>query len=337
MAETNSGPFGGFDRRFADTSKIFADNGSASTLQAPELVGPSKGTVNWKTVEFWMGAAKGDKTYRGRQSWRTMNLGGIDFASNPVANEVILIPETTEIVVEGGIKYNDENEEVSGGAGGILDAIKAGVEIFTGTTAIPEWGAQTFDGLDPMGLGSEYTFTFNFGKFGLYNAFEEVVKPILALTLFFGVEAEYKDEAGTWNNHLLNSAAATIISPQPTKAQFLAERVKGAFGTLKSVNWDDLTGGSLADTLARANSLIQSALAAGAHNVSTSSAYRNLYMSWGRFTFGPLIYKKIKYTFDQKNLDTNGWPTKGTFTISDIKSMRKATTQALVSPLVRGV
>lgn len=323
--------FGGYDRRFTETGQVLKDDGKMSTK--PKLIGAGTGIIDWKTVEFWMGGADGTKSYEGKTNWRRINLGGIDFSSKPVSDNVVLIPEQTEFKVASEIKWNEESEDAGGGAGGILDAIKTGVEIFTGAVSRPEWSARSFQDLGPLGVEGEYTFKFAYGKFGLFNAFEEVVKPILALTLFFGVDAIADD----WNGHLLKSAAANINSPAPTHAQFLAERVKGAFGTLKGVNWDDLTGGSLADTLAKANALIQSALAAGAHNVSTSEAYRNCYMSWGRLMFGPFNYGKISYMFDQKNMDSNGWPTIGSFTISDIKSMRRSTTQAMISPFVRGV
>lgn len=325
------GDFGGYDRRFTETGQVLKDDGKMSTK--PKLIGAGTGVINWKTVEFWMGNAEGSKDYKGRTNWRRINLGGIDFGSKPVSDNVVLIPEQTEFKVVSEVKYKDESEDVGGGAGGILDAIKTGVEIFTGSVARPEWSARTFEDLGPLGLDGEYTFKFAYGKFGLFNAFEEVVKPILALTLFFGVEALGDD----WNGHLLKSAASNISNPAPTHAQFLAERVKDAFGVLKNTSWDDLTGGTLAQNLAEANALIQSALAAGAHNVSTSNAYRNCYMSWGRFMFGPFNYGKISYSFDQKNMDSNGWPTVGSFTIGDIKSMRRSTTQAMISPLVRGV
>lgn len=325
------GPFGGYDRRFTETNKVLKDDGKK--VSDPKLIGAGTGVIDWKTIEFWMGNAEGSKDYKGRTNWRRINLGGIDFNSKPVSNNVVLIPEQTEFKVVSEVKYKDESEDVGGGAGGILDAIKSGVEIFTGSVARPEWSARTFEDLGPLGLDGEYTFKFAYGKFGLFNAFEEVVKPILALTLFFGVEALGDD----WNGHLLKSAASNISNPAPTHAQFLAERVKGAFGVLKNTSWDDLTGGTLAQNLAEANALIQSALAAGAHNVSTSNAYRNCYMSWGRFMFGPFNYGKISYSFDQKNMDSNGWPTVGSFTIGDIKSMRRSTTQAMISPLVRGV
>ncbi len=323
--------FGGYDRRFTDVKLVLTDDGKK--VSDPKLIGAGTGVIDWKTVEFWMGGADGAKSYEGRTNWRKINLGGIDFSSKPVSDNVVLIPEQTEFKVASEIKWKEESEDAGGGAGGILDAIKTGVEIFTGSVARPEWSGRSFEDLGPLGVEGEYTFKFAYGKFGLFNAFEEVVKPILALTLFFGVDAIADD----WNGHLLKSAASNINSPAPTHAQFLAERVKGAFGTLKDTNWDDLTGGTLAQNLAEANALIQSALAAGAHNVSTSDAYRNCYMSWGRLMFGPFNYGKISYMFDQKNMDSNGWPTIGQFTIGDIKSMRRSTTQAMISPLVRGV
>lgn len=330
--------FGGFDRRFTETSQVLINDGKK--VEDPKIVGGGTGVINWKTVEFWIGGANGTDAYKDRTNWRKINLGGIDFSKKPVSDKVVLIPEQTEFKVVSEVKYKDESEDVGGGAGGILDAIKSGVEIFTGAVARPEWSARSFEDLGPFGLDGEYTFKFAYGKFGLFNAFEEVVKPILALTLFFGVEAIVEDKNGnslSWDGHLLNSAASNISNPAPTHAQFLAERVKGAFGTLKNTNWDDSTGGGLASTMARANSLIQSALAAGAHNVSTSKAYRNCYMSWGRFMFGPFTFGKTSYSFDQRNMDSNGWPTVGSFTIGDIKSMRRSTTQAMISPLVRGV
>lgn len=330
--------FGGYDRRFTETSQVLINDGKK--VEDPKIVGGGTGVINWKTVEFWIGGANGSDVYKDRTNWRNINLGGIDFSQKPVSDKVVLIPEQTEFKVVSEVKYKDESEDVGGGAGGILDAIKSGVEIFTGAVARPEWSARSFEDLGPFGLDGEYTFKFAYGKFGLFNAFEEVVKPILALTLFFGVEAIVEDKNGnslSWDGHLLNSAASNIRNPAPTHAQFLAEKVLGAVGTLKNYHWDDLADGGLANAMARANSLIQSALASGAHNVSTSSAYRNCYMSWGRFMFGPFTFGKTSYSFDQRNMDSNGWPTVGSFTIGDIKSMRRSTTQAMISPLVRGV
>lgn len=339
MAEDNV--FGGYDRRFTRTQDVLANDGKK--VSDPKLVGSGTGIVDWKTIEFWIGNAKGTESYQNRTNWRKINLGGINFSEKgkSVSDNVVLIPEQTEFKVAGEVKWEDEETGTSKG-GGLLDLLQSAAEIFAGSTMRPEWSARSFSELGQLGLNGEYTFKFAYGKFGLFNAFEEVVKPILALTLFFGVEAGRKKNDRSevirdndWNGHLLESAASNIVNPGPTHAQFLAERVLGALGTLKGKSV--LSGEGLAQDIARANALIQSALAAGAHNVSTSSAYRNCYMSWGRFMFGPFQYDKIEYTFDQKNMDSNGWPTMGQFTISGIKSMRRSTTQALISPLVRGV
>lgn len=323
----SNGPFGGYDRRFTRTQDVLANEGKK--VDEPKPIPLGTGVVNWKTIEFWFGGADGKDSYKNRANWRHINLGGIDFSKNPVKESVVLLPEQTEFKVASEIKWDDEETGTTKG-GGLLDLLKSATEVFAGSTMRPEWSARSFSDLNALGLNGEYTFKFAYGKFGLFNAFEEVVKPILALTLFFGVEAHSED----WNGHLLKSAAANINNPGPTHAQFLAEKVLGAVGTLEGANWSDTLSGNV---LEKANSLIQTALAKGAHNVSTSSAYRNCYMSWGRFMFGPFQYDKIEYMFDQKNMDSNGWPTIGQFTISGIKSMRRSTTQALISPFVRGV
>ena len=323
--------FDGYDRRFTKTEDVLAKNGDlVDKNEAQEFV---EGTniVRLKTIDFWFGNADGTASYQNRTNWRKINLGGINFNDNPVKKSVVLIPEQTEFKVASEVKWENEETGTSKG-GGLLDVLKSASEVFAGSTERPEWVARSFSDLSELSLNGEFTFKFAYGKFGQFNAFEEVVKPILALTLFFGVEANSKD----WDRHLLNSAAANINNPGPTHAQYLATLIKGATGELLRTNVDTFSG-SFSDGLAAANAKIQSALATGAHDIATGNLYRNCYMSWGRFMFGPFQYDKIEYMFDQKNMDSNGWPTIGQFTISGIKSMRRSTTQALISPFVRGV
>lgn len=322
--------FNGYDRRFTRTEDVLKKDGE---LIDKEALGFAGGTniVKLKTIDFWFGNADGTASYQDRTNWRRINLGGINFSKNPVKDSIVLIPEQTEFKVASEVKWENEETGTSKG-GGLLDVLKTASEVFSGSTARPEWSGRSFSDLGELSLNGEYTFKFAYGKFGLFNAFEEVVKPILALTLFFGIEADSKD----WNGHLLNSAAANINNPGPTHAQYLVSVIKGAVGDISNAA-NVLGGGSAAEELAKANSLIQSALARGAHGIATGNLYRNCYLSWGRFMFGPFQYDKIEYMFDQKNMDSNGWPTMGQFTISGIKSMRRSTTQALISPLVRGV
>lgn len=322
--------FGGLDRRFTSTQEVL-DRDKMEAIEKNYPFVPGTNILKWKTVDFWFGDAKGKDSYQDRTNWRKINLGGIDFSKNPVEDSVVLLPEQTEFKVVSEVKWENEETGTSKG-GGLLDVLKTASEVFSGSTARPEWSGRSFSDLGELSLNGEYTFKFAYGKFGHFDAFEEVVKPILALTLFFGIEANSEN----WNDHLLNSAAANINNPGPTHAQYLASVIKGAIGDISNAA-NVFSGGSATQTLAEANSLIQSALARGAHNIATGNAYRNCYMSWGRFMFGPFQYDKIEYMFDQKNMDSNGWPTMGQFTISGIKSMRRSTTQALISPLVRGV
>ena len=322
--------FGGLDRRFTSTQEVL-DRDKMEAIEKNNPFVPGTNILKWKTVDFWFGNAKGTDSYQDRTNWRRINLGGIDFSKNPVQDSVVLLPEQTEFKVVSEVKWENEETGTSKG-GGLLDVLKTASEVFSGSTARPEWSGRSFSDLGELSLNGEYTFKFAYGKFGHFDAFEEVVKPILALTLFFGIEANSEN----WNGHLLNSAAANINNPGPTHAQYLTSVIKGAVGDISNAA-NVLGGGSVAEELAKANSLIQSALARGAHNIATGNLYRNCYLSWGRFMFGPFQYDKIEYTFDQKNMDSNGWPTMGQFTISGIKSMRRSTTQALISPLVRGV
>lgn len=324
--------FNGYDRRFTGTEEVLKNDGKLTDKEALGFAGGTN-IVKLKTIDFWFGNADGTASYQNRTNWRRINLGGINFDSDKtaVSDSVILIPEQTEFKVASEVKWENEETGTSKG-GGLLDVLKTASEVFSGSTARPEWSGRSFSDLGELSLNGEYTFKFAYGKFGLFNAFEEVVKPILALTLFFGIEANSEE----WDGHLLKSAAANINNPGPTHAQYLVSVIKGAVGDISNAA-NVFSGGGAAQTLAEANSLIQSALARGAHEIATGNLYRNCYLSWGRFLFGPFQYDKIEYMFDQKNMDSNGWPTMGQFTISGIKSMRRSTTQALISPLVRGV
>lgn len=323
------------DLRFTSPDQVLADGGK--NKKDPEMLGPLGKIPSWKTVDFYMGNYNQSAAYEGRNcSWRNINIGKIDFSGeNAVNKNVLLIPDTETLEVTGGVNYESTTESGGGGASTLLDAIKDGISIFTGSTAVPEWSAKTFKDLKPLSLGGEFKFTFKYGSAGLYNAFEEVVKPIIALILFFGIEAGNTDD---FSNHI-KVAASNVLNPMPTKGQFMAERLKGGIAVAKGDIASDggLSASTLASNLNKANALIQSALAAGAHEVSTGNRYRNIYMSWGRMTIGPLLYADIKYGFKQVEMDAYGWPLEGWFTVSGLESMRSSTTQALLSPFIQGV
>lgn len=324
------------DQRFTSSKDVLKD-GAAKPTKSIEMVGTGGGVANWKEMNFFMGSSKGTATSGRENDWRhiTSKDGSIDFKSNPVNKNVLLIPEMDSLEVRGGISVAQFNESADEGKSKILDLLKEGVEMFTGTKAVPEWNATVFSDLKQLELGGPLEFKFHYGSAGLYSGYEEVIKPIIALTLFFGVEAG----DGTIDGHL-NAAVTNIASPYPTKAQFLMEKVKSAGTTLKSAASDiasgSLDGASLASAMSKANTMIQSVIAGGAAEVALSSAYRNVYLQWGRLTLGPMVYEGYGYSLNMKDLDDNGWPISGSFKVEGLKSMRKSSTQAMLSPFIKG-
>lgn len=322
------------DLRFSSPADFLASKGKNPS--PPEMVGPLGKVPSWKTIDFFMGGTNLTSSCDGRTDWRTIKVGkDMDFSKNPVSKNVLLIPDRTDMVISGGMSLNSMNAETAGGGpGGVMDIIKGAVEVFTGAMAVPEWGATTFSGLKELSVPGDYKFDFKFGNAGLNNGFEEVVKPIMALTAFFGVEAGSKFEGH------LNNGATNLTPPYPTEAQFLKTRVMSGIQSLKGSLKDGLFKDNeqgLAEKIAEVNSKVAAAMAAGAYAVSTSADYRNLYLSWGRFVIGPLVYETVEYGFNMNELDVYGWPISGYFKVSGLKSMRTSSTQAMLSPIIKGV
>lgn len=319
------------DLRYTSASDVLKDGKSPKPV---EMVGPGGGVANWKEVNFFMGGVSGTATQGRENDWRHIvsKDGSIDFSGdNAVSSNVLLIPEAESLEVKGGVSLSQFSESVDEGKSKILDLLNDGVQAFTGTKFVPEWNAMTFTDLKQLEVGCPMEFKFHYGSAGLYSGYEEVVKPIIALILFFGVEGGDGDIDGH-----ISVSGTNVVSPYPTKAEFLMEKVKSAGAKLKG-GLDSITSAaSLANGLAEANTLIQSVIAGGAQEVATSSAYRNVYLQWGRLTIGPLVYEGLSYSMTMKDLDDNGWPVAGSFKVEGLKSMRKATTQAMLSPFIKG-
>ncbi len=309
-----------FDRRQTSDSAFLENKDNPVPLR---LVGPYGKVPNWKCVDFWMGGinkenpSPGNKTFR--QNWRNNNYGNIDFSSKPVNENVLLIPEGMELRVEGGLDLTDVSESIGKGDD-LLSILAEATAIIKGSMSVPQYKPRVLNGLKPMTMPNSFKFKFHYGAAGLYDAFEEVVKPIFALVGFFGVKSDSGVLSPTINSGL----------PYPTKGVFIFNKIRGAVNGVKDMAEKGFEG------LADMNAQLQSALASGAMGIATSEKYHNLWISWGRFTLGPFQYTDIKYAFNMEQFDSNGWPLNGEFEIGGITSMRVSSSSAMVSPVIVG-
>lgn len=305
------------DEKEISTMDLRANNYDELSSAKPtnnKIVGVYKNTPIWKTVDFWMGAANSAK----KINWRNSN------SNLTVDSNILLIPDNSQLQVSSGFEMENFSESL-GKAGDILSILQGVSEVFTGSTVIPAYKPQVFKDIKTIEIPNALTFSFYYGSAFKFDALEEVVKPVYALLDFFGADTQ-SSEGGS---------IATVVPPWPTKSQFIATQIlsgaKSLVSSVRSIGNSD----SLTKSLGKLNASLQSALNAGAAAVANDSQYNNLYISWGRFTLGPMIYSEIKYEFDMNNFDEHGWPISGKFTLGGIKSMKTGTTETLKSTLIK--
>lgn len=302
------------DRRFSDWNAFLKEGKPLS--DEIEMVGFQGKVPKWKTIDFFM-----TKANRKNISWR--DIDGIDVNKN-----VLLIPQTHVLKINGGFDAKPDNEAQSNKVNSMLDYLKEASSVLNDEVVVGEYSMPVFENLKSMQIDGTMDFEFLYGNAGLYSGFEEVVKPIVALLCFFSPDTK---GAG---------AAKTVNTPWPTKSKAMFEKVKGAVDTVLGSSYGDIkdsimSTGSIGEGISNANAAIQNLMNAGALSAVQSSEWHNLYMSYGRMTIGPLMYTEYSYSFDMENLDEWGWPIKGTFTISGMISPRKATKQGMLSAFTK--
>ncbi len=313
-----------FDRRQSSSEEFLKNETNPVPLR---LVGPYEKVPNWKCVDFWMGGASSKsavgKSSITRENWRSNSYGGIDFSSNPVNENVLLIPDGMRLEVSGGMDLSEVSESIGKGDD-LLSILAEATAIMRSSMSVPQYKPRVLSGLKLMSMPQSFKFKFHYGAAGLYDAFEEVVKPIYALVGFFGVKADFTK---------LDSATISTALPYPTKGKFIFEKIRGFVSGVKTMAEKGFNG------LADMNAQLQSALARGAAGIALSggeNGYHNLWISWGRFTLGPFQYTDIKYSFDMDQFDSNGWPLNGEFEVGGISSMRVSSGSAMISPVIMG-
>lgn len=310
------------DRREAKLSELLSKEGKRTG--EIEMVGYSGKIPKWKTVDFYMTS----KNTAEKMSWRSITDDSGKLLSS-VNSNVLLIPEDSSLAVNGSMEVSgDKGDSGAGGKGltNILDYMQEASSVFTDTVVVPEYNMPTFKDIKGFSLPNTMKFNFRYGNAGLYSGFEEVVKPIIALLGFFAPETKTV------------GSVVSVRTPWPTRSKAMYGKivslinkdvVSNVVSSLKSAE-------GLGESISSVNASIQSALNSAAKEYSYSPEWNNIFISYGRLTLGPMIYKEYKYTFSMDQLDENGWPISGSFEIGGMESTRKATKQALLSTFVRG-
>ena len=140
------------------------------------------------------------------------------------------IKEPVQELLKGGGKGSDTMGKITTFANMAYDTLNALSTNGDGETS-PTWqpwmtGVKAWDG-SKGGFSFEYEFSFAMGQYGLWNAKEEVVKPILNLIA--------PALPRSMNNFSMNG-------PFPTAIQLLSQMVKGAWINIKDNAWNKIQG-----------------------------------------------------------------------------------------------
>lgn len=140
------------------------------------------------------------------------------------------IKQPVQELLKGGGKGSTIMGKVTTFATAAYDTLNAVMTNGNGETS-PTWqpwmtGVKAWDG-SKGGFSFEYEFSFAMGQYGLWNAKEEVVKPILNLI------------APALPRSMDNFS---MSGPFPTAIQLLSKMVQGAWGNIKDKAWNKIQG-----------------------------------------------------------------------------------------------
>lgn len=284
----------------------------------------------FKECKFWLGSWN-NKSAKDND-WRLRENNGLT-QINP---NVRLFTDVDNIELAYDNSFNDGGDVFPKAIGGVMDTISDALDAISILPGAPVPAARkispfdspkTWEKTSPIKFGSDITFNFNFGSAGLFSGYEEVVKPMYAIGALF---APGSPGSKGWT------------PPIPTKAQWAAIFLTGAFKTLIggkdrfSPGEGGFTGvdhGLLTD-ISNAQALYFDAIHSGAIGVATHGGYgkgenRMAYFQFGHFLLGPCTVSSVSMTFDQNNLDDEGYPISGKLKLGGITTYLTAVREAI--------
>lgn len=252
-------------------------------------------------------------------NWRQSQRHKLKISSN-----VHLFPEefsNFSFDYENQYEYPIEKVMEKLNTGGSLGKIKGLLEGLTAAGAVTGNGGGAESGLrhvskylktpawvktSNLKLPSTITFNFAFGAGGIYDAYEEVVKPILALMQIFAPS---------------NAEGGSLIGPAPTPAYVLASMVKGLASTDLGATDTSAVG---FDLVKRANEVADALVKKYNKEIETISIGCICTGFYGGIYIPPFIVGGATGSFDFSELDEHGRPFRGKVTLKNCESVTMA-------------
>ena len=240
----------------------------------------------------------------------------------------------------GGTKTGTILKTINGGLEMAYDVMKSAepgeaYNDYMGALYIPKYAnVKAWEGMEPITYNFP-TFTFSFGQYGLYNALEEVVKPIIAICSSF-LPVPAANAEGRWQGPIPTSRAQliTIFKSLFSTAMGKADEfANDLISNLSGSGNDSNTGGSFFDNVTGgAKNALETAIQIkdgiyGAFDAATESllkassnklAYFRLGIGPNAAIMGPFYIRGVKPSFNFQNTDINGFPTSGSITFEDV-------------------
>lgn len=205
---------------------------------------------------------------------------------------------------------------------------------------------ETYKDVSNLLSGISVKIPFAYGQFGLFDAYEEVVKPVCALMSLY---SPHKSKDSTGGVNLYNT-------PYPSDAYLTAQQFKGIYGTAfetvasafinKEKEGEEQTQGSgqsfksgNVDFLNTSLQTIEQIAISGLLKVLKdtgveSTKWKYTTFRYGNFKIGPCQIKTMKANFDFKHLDERGYPYKCELEIEAL-GMTTATNDTIIDAFLR--
>lgn len=301
-----------------------------------------------KLVEIWVRESSGKY---GEKAPAPVKIMG------PVGGGFILDSESSlNISMEFKNSYGDIMDKLSAGAkaaggktgGGLISTIKgAGEAMSGGKFKLMNTNVKTWEGTSPLSIPSSLKLKFYYGIKNEYNCKTEVWDPIKALVKEF---APYEHDKNFVNFGVptLGQVMAEVLTAGTDLDNLFEQNQQESTSTTTDTNNKENDNNIVSEAVNTIQNMFDKAKnnnedPVGTFMTAVGDAYaavddtlekiRNISRMFeiriGQLVFSELYIGNVKWEFDYQQVDSNGYPYKGTVELKDISTSKYTTAQYL--------